>query len=186
MHSKKRVASVKQISKNSKGTAKLEKEFYLNSTENSLTRLRQNSYKNGAILFEDINEHIKRCKETCNSVSKRLNSKDKDKLVMKSGIKKKYYVGGARGQNKPKRADMNKKKTKYSHMRMIYQNAVYKSLNLNFSPSNSSACSASNSRDVSLKSKDSADGSKNFSGLARLIDKSTADMKALSQNPNLS
>jgi hypothetical protein len=71
-------------------------------------------------------------------------------------------------------------------MKMLYQNAVYKSLNLNLSPSNSSACSASNSRDVSLRSKDNADGAKNFSGLAKLIDKSTTDMKTLSQNPNLS
>jgi hypothetical protein len=87
MHSKKRVASVKQISKHSKGLGKLEKEFYLNSTDNSLTRLRQNSYKKGGLPFEGVTEHIKRCKETCNSVSKRLNSKEKDKLILKTGIK---------------------------------------------------------------------------------------------------
>jgi len=52
------------------------------------------------------------------------------------------------------KVDSYKKKSKYSNMKMLYQNAVYKSLNLNLSPSTSSARSGTGSRDISLRSRE--------------------------------
>lgn len=87
MHSK-RVASVKQISKHNTMSKKYDKDLSLHSTDNSLTRLRQNSWKEQGIPFEDVTQHLKRCKDTCNSVNKRLNSKDKERFSLTSGISK--------------------------------------------------------------------------------------------------
>lgn len=54
-----------------KGTTS-NKHLTSNSTGNSLTRLRQSSGRAASGPFRDIAGHIKKCKETCNSVSKRL------------------------------------------------------------------------------------------------------------------
>lgn len=69
---------------------------------------------------------------------------------------------------------------------MLYQNAVYKSLNLNVSPSNSSVRSGNTSRDLSLKSKDHSSASKNIAGVSRVLDQPNNNFKLLSQHKNLS
>jgi hypothetical protein len=81
---------------------------------------------------------------------------------------------------------MQKKKTKYSNMKMLYQNAVYKSLNLNLSPSNSSARSGTTSRDQSLRSKGESISNKNLSGVSKIAERSTIDLKTMPINQNLS
>ena len=118
---------------------------------------------------------LNRCKDTCNSVNKRLNSKEKDRISTASGLSKKYTVGAGRVHNKQK-VDLSKKKTKYSNMKMLYQNAVYKSLNLNQSPSNSSR-GGNSSRELSLKSRESNGSSKYSSGVARILDQNPSKIK---------
>lgn len=183
---KKRVASVKQFSKSNGSGGVVDKELYFSSTENSLTRLRQSSWKDNNLPLEDVTEHLKRCKEACNSVKKRLNSHDKDRLTLSSGLSKKYFVGAGRSQIKHKKTDTNKKKSKYSNMKMLYQNAVYKSLNLNLSPSNSSARSGTNSRDISLRSRENSSASKNISTSSRIIEQANNNFKFHVQNNTLS
>lgn len=70
-------------------------------------------------------------------------------------------------------------------MKMLYQNAVYKSLNLNLSQSNSSR-SGSNSRDISLKSRESTSASKYTPGVSRVYDKSGNNIRFNINNTNLS
>lgn len=105
---KKRVASVKQFSKPSGPGGVVDKELYFSSTENSLSRLRQSSWKDNNLPLQDVTEHLKRCKETCNSVKKRLHSHEKDKLTLSTGVSKKYFVGVGRSQIKNKKPDTNK------------------------------------------------------------------------------
>lgn len=71
-------------------------------------------------------------------------------------------------------------------MKMLYQNAVYKSLNLNMSPSNSSARSGNTSRELSIKSRDHSSASKNIGAIPRVLDQPNNNFKLLSQNNNLS
>ena len=80
-----------------------------------------------------------------------------NKSLSSPGMSKKYIIGAGKSQTKLKRPEV-KKKNKYSNMKMLYQNAVYKSLNLNLSPSNSSR---SNSRDIVIKNKERASASAN-------------------------
>lgn len=172
MNSNKRgVASVKQISK----------KYTVNSQENSLSRLRQNSWKHQGLPFEDIATHLKKCKETCNSVSKRLNSKEKEPLTINSALSSKLTKGIAKSSSKHKKTDAHRKRPKnkeaYSNMKMLYQNAVYKSLNLNLSPSTSSVRSENTSRDISIKSRGDDNSSKNMLDADKLADQRSANFK---------
>jgi hypothetical protein len=74
------------------------------------------------------------------NVNKRVtsnNARDKDRISLSSGISKKYIIGAGKSLTKTRKPEI-KKKNKYSNMKMLYQNAVYKSLNLNISPNSSS------------------------------------------------
>ena len=144
---KKRVTSVKNINELGKS----------NSTEHSLTRYRKMSYKGGNVQLEDITTHLKKWKDACNSVVKRLNSNDKERIVNTSEVRDNHPFSIKPSKVKWKRVVRQNKKHKYSNMKMLYQNAIYKSLNLNYSQSNSSVRSGTNSRDVSLKSKERND-----------------------------
>ena len=146
MH-KKRVTSVKNLPDLN----------HPNSTESSLSRYRKMSCKGGNVPFEDIAAHLKKCKEVCNSVSKRLNSNEKERLSITSETRAKPTYATKTSKLKCKRITGQSKKLKYSNVKMLYQNAIYKSLNLNYSQSNSSVRSGTNSRDVSLKSRDQSD-----------------------------
>jgi hypothetical protein len=77
---------------------------------------------------------------TNSNVNKRVtsnNTRDKDRVPLSSGISKKYIIGAGKTLAKSRKPEI-KKKNKYSNMKMLYQNAVYKSLNLNISPNSSS------------------------------------------------
>lgn len=58
---------------------------------------------------------------------------------------------------------------------MMYQNAVYKSLNLNLSPSNSSR-SGTSSRDISIRSRDNS-ATKNIASVPKLFDNTGTGFK---------
>lgn len=77
------------------------------------------------------------------------------------------------------------KKTKYSNMKMLYQNAVYKSLNLNQSPSTSSR-GGSGSRDFSEKSRGSNSTSKYGIGVSRILEQKSNKIKFQVNNSHLS
>lgn len=167
MHAnKKRVASVKQISK-IQGS---------NSSEASLSRYRQNSWKNQQSPLDDVANRLNKWKNVWNSVNKRLKSNEKERLPSYSGSNSKYRICSSKPIPKQKKTE-EAKKPKYSNMKMLYQNAVYKSLNLNFSPSTSSVRSGTNSRDVSIKSKDNNSISKSNFEIDRNQEPKTVNFK---------
>ena len=109
---KKRVASVKYIPKQRYNRAYNAKnaqnkadgtEFYGHSSDisfNSLTRLRQGSWKDNNQPLDHVQTHLKKCKDTCNSVNMRLNSNDKRNTDTVSGFGKKNYKIATSGISK--------------------------------------------------------------------------------------
>lgn len=166
MHSKKRVASVKQISK-LQGS---------NSCEASLSRCKKDSWKNQQSPLDDVADTLKKCKNVWNSVNKRLKSNEKERLPSYSGSSSKYRISSGKPIAKQRKLG-DAKKPKYSNMKMLYQNAVYKSLNLNFSPSTSSVRSGTNSRDVSIKSKDNCSITKGNLEFDKSLEPKTVNFK---------
>ena len=158
-----------------------------NSSDASLSRYRQSSWKNQQPAFNDVTAHIKKWKDVWNSVNKRLNSNEKERNPSSSGLSSKYRICSGKPMPRSRKLEANKKKPKYSNMKMLYQNAVYKSLNLNFSPSTSSVRSGTNSRDVSIKSKDNNNISKNNSEFGGNSEPNTVNFKfQIHWNINLS
>lgn len=91
-------------------------------------------------------------------MNKRLNSSEKYKVGRLKGMSNQKFTSDSHSNLKTTTKAGIKGKTKFNrthgknlNLKMLYQNAVYKSLNLNLSPSTSSARSGTHSRDVSLK-----------------------------------
>lgn len=94
-------------------------------------------------------------------------------ISQSAGMSKKYIVGAGKSQTKLKKPEI-KKKNKYSNMKMLYQNAVYKSLNLNLSPSNSSR---SNSREIIMKAREGVSSNKYAPVVSRVQDHNSIGAK---------